>query len=146
MCQKRSRTVPRPTSTLGDGGALPGDGLIIRLGEPRYPRQLLELYDPPQQIYARGEALASLDCPMVAVVGARACSGYGQSVASSIGRALAAAGLVVVSGLARGVDSAAHRGAIESGGPTLAVLGCGVDVVYPRRNRELAAAVRVTVC
>ena len=79
---------------------------------------------------------------MVAVVGARSCSRYAELVATDVGRALAGAGLVVVSGLARGIDSAAHRGALESGGPTIAVLGCGVDVVYPKRNRDLFDDIR----
>ena len=77
--------------------------------------------------------------PAVAIVGARACSGYGAQVARMLGRELAAAGLVVVSGLARGVDGEAHRGALEAGGATVAVLGCGVDRDYPAAHTELAA-------
>ena len=74
----------------------------------------------------------------VAVVGARACSSYGRSVARSLSRELAAAGLVVVSGMARGIDGEAHRGALEAGGATIAVLGCGVDRDYPAAHAELA--------
>jgi DNA processing protein len=74
----------------------------------------------------------------VAVVGARACSAYGRQVARSLGRDLAAVGLVVVSGLARGVDAEAHRGALEAAGLTVAVLGCGIDRDYPAAHRELA--------
>ena len=77
----------------------------------------------------------------MAIVGARACSAYGRQVARSVARELAAAGLVVVSGLARGVDSEAHRGALEAGGTTVAVLGCGIDRDYPAANRELARQV-----
>jgi DNA processing protein len=77
----------------------------------------------------------------VAVVGARSCSAYGAQVARSLGRELAGAGLVVVSGLARGVDGEAHRGALEAGGTTVAVLGCGVDRDYPRAHAELAARI-----
>lgn len=76
--------------------------------------------------------------PAVALVGARSCSSYGRSVARSLGRDLAAAGLVVVSGLARGVDGEAHRGALDGGGVTVAVLGCGVDRDYPAAHAELA--------
>src|SRR5439155_18714164 len=79
--------------------------------------------------------------PAVAVVGARSCSAYGAHVARSLGRELAGAGLVVVSGLARGVDGEAHRGALEAGGTTVAVLGCGVDRDYPRAHAELAARI-----
>ena len=74
----------------------------------------------------------------VAVVGARACSPYGRSVARSLSRELAAAGLVVVSGMARGIDGEAHRGALEAGGATVAVLGCGIDRDYPAAHAELA--------
>jgi DNA processing protein len=79
--------------------------------------------------------------PAVAVVGARACSAYGRQIARSLGRDLAAAGLVVVSGLARGVDAESHRGALEAGRPTVAVLGCGIDRDYPAGHRELARQV-----
>ncbi len=82
--------------------------------------------------------LTLLSKPAVAVVGARACSSYGRSVARSLGRELAAAGLVVTSGMARGVDGEAHRGALEAGGTTVAVLGCGIDRDYPAAHAELA--------
>jgi DNA processing protein len=79
-----------------------------------------------------------LDAPSVAVVGARSCSPYGSQVGRTLGRELAAAGLVVVSGMARGIDGEAHRGALEVGGHTVAVLGCGVDRDYPAAHRDLA--------
>ena len=86
-----------------------------------------------------GAAISTLlSKPAVAVVGARACSSYGRSVARSLGRELAAAGLVVTSGMARGVDGEAHRGALEAGGITVAVLGCGIDRDYPAAHAELA--------
>jgi DNA processing protein len=103
------------------------------------PPLLRAIHDPPPGLFVRGDAdLALLSQPAVAVVGARACSGYGSSVARMLGRELAAAGLLVVSGLARGVDAEAHRGALEAGGHTVAVLGCGVDRDYPAAHAELA--------
>jgi DNA processing protein len=82
-----------------------------------------------------------LTLPSVAIVGARACSPYGKQVARMLGRELAAAGVVVISGLARGVDGEAHRGALEAGGHTVAVLGCGIDRDYPAAHASLAAAI-----
>lgn len=106
---------------------------------PGFPRALGAIFDPPPGIFVRGDGEAAiLDSPAVAVVGARSCSAYGASVARMLGRELAAAGLVVVSGLARGVDGEAHRGAVEAGGLTVAVLGCGVDRVYPAAHAELS--------
>jgi DNA processing protein len=90
-------------------------------------------------LWLRGDAPADLlQRPSVAVVGARACSSYGRSVARTLGRELAAAGLVVVSGLARGIDAEAHRGALDAAGVTVAVLGCGIDRDYPAAHRDLA--------
>ena len=109
---------------------------ITRRG-PGYPPLLSELHDPPATLFVRGEADALLT-QGVAVVGARSCSAYGAQVARSLARELASAGLVVVSGLARGVDGEAHRGALEGGGRTVAVLGCGIDRDYPRSHAELA--------
>ena len=104
--------------------------------KPGYPPLLSELHDPPATLFLRGAADAVL-APAVAVVGARSCSAYGAQVARSLARDLASAGLVVVSGLARGVDGEAHRGALEGGGRTVAVLGCGIDRDYPRSHAEL---------
>jgi DNA processing protein len=107
-----------------------------------FPRSLASIFDPPVGLFVRGdEDAALLERPVVAIVGARSCSPYGASVARTLGRELAAAGLVVVSGLARGVDSEAHRGALEADGLTVAVLGCGVDRVYPAAHAELARRV-----
>jgi DNA processing protein len=102
-----------------------------------FPPLLRELHDPPTTLYVRG-AVGALAAPGVAVVGARSCSAYGAQVARAVARDLAAAGVAVVSGLARGVDGEAHRGALESGGQTIAVLGCGIDRDYPRSHAELA--------
>jgi DNA processing protein len=111
----------------------------LRRGDAGYPRLLAAIHDPPSTIYLRGSGEdALLSQPAVAVVGARSCSSYGRSVARSLARELAAAGLVVVSGMARGIDGEAHRGALEVGGVTVAVLGCGVDRDYPAAHAELA--------
>ena len=109
------------------------------------PPLLAAIHDPPPGLFVRGDApLDLLRRPAAAVVGARACSGYGGSVARMLGRELAGAGLVVVSGLARGVDGEAHRGALDAGGPTVAVLGCGIDRDYPAAHAELAHRIAAT--
>jgi DNA processing protein len=107
---------------------------------PAYPIALTTIVDPPPVLWTRG-ALDVLNRPAVAIVGARAASPYALSVAGRLAFDLAAAGLVVVSGLARGVDSAAHRGALAARGTTIAVLGSGVDVVYPREHAPLAGEI-----
>jgi DNA processing protein len=104
-----------------------------------FPSLLSAIHDPPPRLYLRGSADPTLlSEPAVAVVGARACSSYGRSVARSLARDVAAAGLVVVSGMARGIDGEAHRGALEAGGRTVAVLGCGIDRDYPAAHVELS--------
>ena len=107
--------------------------------DPSFPELLRAIHDPPPRLYVRGAGPPGLLAgPAVAVVGARACSLYGRSVTRSLARELAAAGLVVVSGMARGIDGEAHRGALECGGATVAVLGCGIDRDYPAAHAELA--------
>jgi DNA processing protein len=109
------------------------------------PPLLAALHDPPPGLFLRGSAEpALLAQPAVAVVGARQCSGYGAAVARMLGRELASAGLVVVSGLARGVDAEAHRGALDAGGLTVGVLGCGIDRDYPASNAQLARRIAET--
>jgi DNA processing protein len=109
---------------------------------PGFPPLLRAIHDPPAGLFLRGgsepEILAR---PAVAIVGARACSGYGSSVGRSLARDLAGVGLVVVSGLARGIDAEAHRGALDGDGATVAVLGCGIDRDYPAAHAELARRV-----
>jgi DNA processing protein len=103
---------------------------------------LRAIHDPPARLYLRGEGdVALLAEPAVAIVGARACSPYGAQVARMLGRELAAAGVVVVSGLARGIDGEAHRGALETDGHTVAVLGCGIDRDYPAAHSALARSI-----
>jgi DNA processing protein len=105
-----------------------------------YPPHLAEAPDAPATLYVRG-ALADADALAVAIVGSRRATPYGLEVAETLAADLGARGVTIVSGLARGIDSAAHRGALRVGGRTLAVLGSGVDVVYPPENRRLAAEI-----
>jgi DNA processing protein len=106
------------------------------------PPLLRAIHDPPARLYLRGAGEPDLLArPTVAIVGARACSPYGAQVARMLGRELAAAGVVVVSGMARGIDGEAHRGALETDGHTVAVLGCGIDRDYPAAHAGLAAAI-----
>ena len=114
-------------------------GAVRKLRRRELPELLRQIHDPPPTLFLRGAAeVEVLGRPAVAIVGARACSTYGAQVARMLGRALAASGLVVVSGLARGVDGEAHRGALDAGGVTVAVLGCGIDRDYPAAHTELA--------
>lgn len=115
---------------------------FLGCSSPDFSQLLRSIHDPPAGLFLRGDGEPELlSRPAVAIVGARACSGYGASVARTLGRDLAAAGLVVVSGLARGIDAEAHRGALEAGGATVAVLGCGIDRDYPAAHAELARRV-----
>lgn len=112
-----------------------GVTLVIATDE-EYPSRLKQLSDPPPVLYCRGD-LSLLSKPSVAVVGSRAATSYGRRVANSLGRDLGRHGVTVVSGLALGIDSEAHWGSLDSAGKTVAVLGCGVDVIYPKQNRKL---------
>lgn len=100
-----------------------------------YPRLLREIPDPPIGLYRKGRY--AFDRPGIAIVGSRRTTLYGQSVAKKLGAELGQLGFCVVSGLARGIDTAAHEGALSVGGKTAAVLGCGIDIVYPPENLEL---------
>jgi DNA processing protein len=113
---------------------------LIERGSETYPRALEFLPDPPPLLYVRGRLDAETS-PAVAVIGARRCSSYGARQGRRFGNGLGREGVVVVSGLARGIDSAAHRGALEGGGPTVAVLGSGLDRIYPPEHAGLAAAI-----
>ena len=108
----------------------------VYLGTHEYPPLLAEIPDPPDCLWTCGDR-AILSRVAVAVVGARAASRDGCAIAAQLAADLARAGVVVVSGLARGVDAAAHAGALDAGGSTIAVLGTGIDLVYPAENREL---------
>jgi DNA processing protein len=109
------------------------------LHHPAYPAQLRPMADQPATLFGLGdpELLGRLDEPVVTVVGARRASAYGRGFATDLGRELAVAGLPVISGMALGIDSCAHRGALDAGGLTAAVLGSGVDVPHPARMRKL---------
>lgn len=103
---------------------------------PAWPARLSHLHDPPEHLFYRGDP-ALLAPAAVAIVGARNATRTGVEVARRLGRDLAAEGVVVVSGMARGIDAAAHRGALDAEGPTVAVLGSGLDVCYPEASRDL---------
>ncbi|EWS54162.1 DNA protecting protein DprA [Methylibium sp. T29] len=109
----------------------------MALGDPAYPRALLETADPPLLIHAVGR-LALLNAPSVAVVGSRNPTPQGAENARAFATALSHAGLTVVSGLALGIDGAAHDGALAGEGSTIAVVGTGLDRVYPKRHLKLA--------
>lgn len=111
---------------------------VIAISDPLYPPALREIFDPPVLLFARGrlELLGSL---MIGVVGTRRASTYGTAVAERLSADLSRAGLTIASGMARGIDTSAHKAALAVGGNTVAVLGCGADMVYPSENRKLAA-------
>jgi DNA processing protein len=113
---------------------------IVTLADEAYPRQLLEIADPPALLYARGR-MELLTRNALAVVGSRNATQQGEANAEAMASALSAAGLTIVSGLALGIDAAAHRGGLTGAGSTIAVLGTGIDVAYPSRNAALAAEI-----
>ena len=110
---------------------------LVSFDDPAYPPRLKQIYDPPVILYVRG-AVEVLSQPGIAVVGTRHPTPYGSGVAERLSIDLAARGLVIQSGMARGVDTAAHRGAINAKGKTIAVFGTGVDVPYPKENTRLS--------
>jgi DNA processing protein len=119
---------------------LDAGAVAIAIGDPRYPQALREIYDPPVLLFARGriELLQSIS---LGVVGTRRPTPYGLAVAERLSADLAHAGMTIASGMARGIDTAAHKGAIAAGGDTIAVFGCGVDVIYPSENKKLASEI-----
>jgi DNA processing protein len=112
-------------------------GDVLNLDDGSYPFLLREISDPPITLYVKGDWQACFDAPCVAMVGSRRCSTYGENASQMLGRDLAANGICVVSGLARGIDTAAHRGAIQVKGRTIAVMGTGIGQVYPKENAKL---------
>jgi len=125
----------RATGELERVKALGGDILILDDGS--YPNLLREIDDPPPVLYVKGDWQACFEQPGVGVIGSRQCSTYGENASEMLSRDLASRGITVVSGLARGIDSAAHKGAIRGQGRTVAVMGTGIDNVYPRENNGL---------
>jgi DNA processing protein len=125
------KEVEKELSLLGKVG-----GKIVTLKDEGYPKRLRDIYDPPALLYVRGEFRRE-DTLAIAIVGSRKTSPYGRWITEKIGQDLARHGVTVVSGMARGIDSVAHIGALQGGGRTIAVLGCGVDVIYPLENRNL---------
>jgi len=113
---------------------------LIKWTDDDYPPNLRQIADPPPFLFVRGPASLT-DSNSIAIVGARAASDIGRRMAQRLGLELAAKGFTVVSGLARGIDGEAHQGALDAHGKTLAVLGCGVDVIYPAEHRKLAEAI-----
>ena len=110
---------------------------VVAIGDPEYPPRLMEIYDPPLALRVRGD-VSILSKPGIAVVGTRHPTPYGLGMAERLSCDLAARGIILLSGLARGVDTAAHRGAVNARGKTVAVFGTGVDEIYPRANKKLA--------
>lgn len=111
--------------------------VLVPITDSKYPAALKDIFDPPPLLFARGH-LELLGTLMLAVVGTRRPTTYGNTAAARLAKDLALAGLTIVSGMARGIDTAAHRSALEAGGATIAVFGCGVDQTYPAENRKLA--------
>ncbi len=135
------RTTPRvrqavavPAANRREQLAAAGIGVLLK-GGAGYPSRLAEMPDAPDLLFVRGDVP---DQPAVAVVGTRRCTSYGLQIARDYGRAIAAAGWPLVSGLARGIDGAAHQGTVAAGGVGVAVLGSGIDVMYPREHANLA--------
>src|ERR1700728_2096886 len=112
---------------------------LLTWDEPQYPQRLREIYDPPPLLYVRGN-IELLNRHLISIVGSRRPTPYGNLMAENLARDLADRGLVIVSGLARGIDSSAHKGALAStSGATIGVLGCGIDVIYPKENKRIFA-------
>jgi DNA processing protein len=119
------------------GKAVEARARIISLSDPEYPARLKEIYDPPVILFVKG-SVEALSQAGIAMVGTRHPTPYGSGMAERLSSDLAARGLVIISGLARGIDTASHRGAVAGKGKTVAVLGTGIDVMYPKENTRLA--------
>ncbi len=114
---------------------------VITLEDQDYPVLLREIHDPPIALYVRGDLTMACARPCLAIVGSRRCSTYGINAAQSLARDLAGLGLTIISGLARGIDAAAHRGALEAPGATIAVVGTGLETTYPKEHQQLEAEI-----
>ncbi|WP_337690623.1 DNA-processing protein DprA [Mycetohabitans sp. B46] len=138
LLQSRDAVAPRVEAALA--WAAGGARLIVPFGHPAYPPALLTLYDPPPLLYVHG-AIGALHRPALAIVGSRNPTPQGNDNARLFAQALAAQGVCIVSGLALGIDGAAHRGALDSSGVTVAITGSGADIIYPQRHTDLAAEI-----
>lgn len=134
-----SRIDPRPELELAAARGV----RLLAYDDPAFPKPLLESADPPFLLYVKG-SLRPSDTSSVGVVGTRQASRYGREQAERFGAGLARAGYAVISGLARGIDTYAHRGALASGGRTIAVVGCGLEHIYPPENRDLYMEIAAT--
>ncbi len=108
---------------------------IIPIVNPAYPEYLKNIYDPPIVLYKKGDL--SKNDKLIAIVGSRRATKYGLDIANNVAFELAKLGITIVSGMASGIDTLAHKGALKAGGRTIAILGCGVDIVYPYENKKL---------
>jgi DNA processing protein len=113
---------------------------LIPMDDPLYPEQLREIYDPPITLFVKGR-VELLETVMVAIIGSRRATAYGKAVSQKLAAELCAAGVTVTSGMARGIDTAAHEASLQAKGGTIAVFGCGLDLIYPTENRKLAARI-----
>ncbi len=109
---------------------------LITIDDSEYPARLKNIFDPPYGLYVRGK-LPDENRPIISVVGARNCSDYGKHVALKLSKELSSAGIQIISGLAFGIDGYAHQGSLSSGGDTFGILGCGIDICYPKENFSL---------
>jgi DNA processing protein len=148
LAQALLKPVPDATATLIDATLawleVPGNHLLT-LADARYPGALLEISDPPLLLHLKGRP-ELLTCPGLAVVGSRNASAQGLANAEHFSHALSEAGLTIVSGLALGIDAAAHRGGLRGAASTIAVIGTGADIIYPRSNRALAHLIAAQGC
>jgi DNA processing protein len=133
VCDGRARAAAeKEVKQVAEAG-----GFFLTREDEAYPGRLLQIYDPPAVLWGRGD-VALLERPGIAVVGTRHPTPYGTGMAEMLSRDLANRRMTILSGMARGVDSAAHKGALDAGGKTVAVWGTGIDVVYPKENKKLA--------
>lgn len=112
---------------------------ILTIHDERYPRLLKDIYDPPLVLYCKGKMKKTEPC--IAIVGSRRATSYGVDTATKLAYEISKYGIAVVSGMARGIDTAAHKGALRGQGRTIAVLGCGIDIVYPQENKKLMSEI-----
>lgn len=140
LCHDSSGGIAAALAWAGQAG-----NRVLTLADADYPQALLTTPDPPSLVYAKGD-VALLNRPALAVVGARSATAQGEANATAFAKAISRAGLTIVSGLAAGIDAAAHRGALEERAATIAVIGTGIDRIYPARNAALARAIADRGC